>query len=365
MKRKWYDIKAAANGKPAALSIYDDIGMWGVTAREFVADLRTVSGPLTLELSSLGGSVMEGVAIYNALKNYAAQDGNSVNVVVMGVAASIASYIAMAGTKVSMPSNTYLMVHKPLTGQGGNADDLRDYAELLDKIETNMVKAYAARSGKTEDEIAAMLTAETWLTAQEALDAGFIDEILDPIDATASYEAERLPENLRALFAKADPDDNTDDADDAAAKAAAEAAAAAAAAEAEAKAAALKAADAQPFAAEANALLIAEGLEAHAPTIVLACASLDEVKARVVVAKEIAALCAVAKLPDDASALIAANKTVVQARAHLVEALAKKDDGIEIDSAPKHSTSPTKGAQPSGVNTAAIWAARHNSGAKK
>lgn len=344
MKRNWYNLKAAANGKPAQLSIYDDIGMWGVSAQAFIRDLATVSGPLDLEISSLGGSVFEGVAIYNALKRYTETAGNSLTVRVMGVAASIASYIAMAGTKIVMPANTYLMVHKPWGGVAGNADEMRDYADLLDKIENSILGAYMGRSGKTEDEMKDMLSKDTWLTAQEAVDAGFADEVVDAVEVSASYEAERLPENLRALFAEADdssvkPEDKPEDKP--------------------------PVDQVKPFAAEANALLIEAGLEDHAAGIVLACTSIDEVKARVAVASEIHALCTVAKRPEDAKALIGSNKTVAQARAHLVEALAKQDDDVEIDSTPKNSTSPTNGAQPSGVNTAAIWAARRNSGAKK
>lgn len=354
MKRNWYNLKAAANGKAAQLSIYDDIGMWGVSAQAFIRDLATVSGPLDLEISSLGGSVFEGVAIYNALKRYTETAGNSLTVRVMGVAASIASYIAMAGTKIVMPANTYLMVHKPWGGVAGNADEMRDYADLLDKIENSILGAYMGRSGKTEDEMKDMLSKDTWLTAQEAVDAGFADEVVDAVEVSASYEAERLPENLRALFAEADPeDDEVEDADDSSVKP-------------EDKPEDKPPADqVKPFAAEANALLIEAGLEDHAAGIVLACTSIDEVKARVVVASEIHALCAVVKRPDDAKALIGSNKTVAQACAHLVEALAKQDDDVEIDSTPKNSTSPTNGAQPSGVNTAAIWAARRNSGAKK
>lgn len=351
MKRNWYNLKAAANGKAAQLSIYDDIGMWGVSAQAFIRDLATVGGgELDLEISSLGGSVFEGVAIYNALKRYAEKPGNSITVRVMGVAASIASYIAMAGTKIVMPANTYLMVHKPWGGVAGNADEMRDYADLLDKIENSILGAYMGRSGKSEDEMKDMLSKDTWMTAQEAVDAGFADEVVDAVEVSASYEAERLPENLRALFAEAYLGDEVDDADDSSVKPGDETP---------------PVDQVKPFAAEANALLIEADLEDHAAGIVLACTSIDEVKARVAVASEINALCAVAKRPDDAKALIGGNKTVAQARAHLVEALAKQDDDVEIDSTPKTSTSPTNGAQPSGVNTAAIWAARRNSGAKK
>lgn len=346
MKRSWYKFQAAANDKPAVLSIYDDIGMWGVTAQAFIADLRNHSGALDLEISSLGGSVFEGVAIFNALKRYAEQAGNTLTVRVMGVAASIASYIAMAGQKVVMPANTYLMVHKPWGGVAGNADEMRDYADVLDKIEGSLIGAYMARSGKSEDEIRDMLSKDTWLTAAEAVEHGFADEVVDAIEVQASYEAERLPEDLRAMFAASQegadepPAAPVESVDDQPSQ------------EDEQQAAA------KPFAEDAQALIAAAGLQDHAVPMILACADLDQIKARVETAREIVALCVVAKRPDDAKALIRQNKSVADARAHLVEALAADDEQRESDSTPPHSDTPTNGAQPASVSPQAIWAAR-------
>lgn len=345
MKRSWYKFQAAANDKPAVLSIYDDIGMWGVTAQAFIADLRNHSGALDLEISSLGGSVFEGVAIFNALKRYGEQAGNSLTVRVMGVAASIASYIAMAGQRVVMPANTYLMVHKPWGGIAGNADEMRDYADVLDKIEGSLIGAYMSRSGKSEEEIRDMLSKDTWLTAAEAVEHGFADEVVDAIEVQASYEAERLPEDLRQVFAAsqegsgvAGPAADVDDvppSDEEQQQAAA-----------------------KPFAEDAQALIAAAGLQDHAVPMILACADLDQIKARVETAREIVALCAVAKRPDDAKALIRQNKSVADARAHLVEALAADDEQRESNSTPPHSDTPTNGAQPASVSPQAIWAAR-------
>lgn len=343
MKRTWYNLKAAANNKPAVMSIYDDIGMWGVSASAFIGDLRAQTGPLDLEISSLGGSVFEGVAIYNALKRYAETPGNSLTVTVMGVAASIASVIAMAGTTIRMPANTYMMVHKPWGGLAGNADEMRDYADLLDKIEMSLIGTYMARTGKSEDEIKQMLEKDTWLTAEEAVSQGFADEVTDAIEVSASYEPERLPENVRAVYgarASADDeiptDDEVDDAD-----------------------------DSSVFAEEAQALITAAGMDDHAATMVLNAKTLDDVKARLVRAGEITALCEVAKLPDAAGALIAADKTIAEARTHLIDTLAARDDQRRIDPSHKSSDKPTSGVQPAAVTTAGIWAARRNSGVKK
>lgn len=343
MKRTWYNFKAKTANTPTVLSIYDDIGAWGVSAGAFIKDLAAVSGPLDLEISSQGGSVFEGVAIYNALKRYAETAGNSVTVTVMGVAASIASVIAMAGAKIRMPANAYMMVHKPWGGAMGNADEMRDYAELLDKIENSLVGTYMARTGKTEDEIKAMLVKDTWMTADEAVAQGFADEVIDPVDVKASCDVDRLPDEIRALVAPAD------DEAAAAAKAAEEAAAAA-------KAAEEAAAAAKPFAEEAKAALDAAGLQDVSAVLVLACADLPEVKARIGIAREIKALCAVAKRDGDAKALIAANKSVADVRAHLIAALANEDERSEIDNTPNDKS--PRGTQPAAVSTDSIWAAR-------
>jgi hypothetical protein len=226
----------------------------------------------------------------------------------------------------------------------GNSDEMRDYADLLDKIENSLVGTYMARTGKTEDEMKAMLAKDTWMTAEEAVAQGFADEVIDAVDVKASCDIDRLPEEIRALIAP--PEGGDDDADDSSAEAAADAAAEAAA----------KAAAAKPFAEEAMAALTAAGFQDAATPIILACTDLDQVKARITVAREIQSLCTVLNRKDDAAALIAKNKTLVEARAHLVEVLATADDARDIDNTPNDKS--PNGTQPAAVSTDSIWAAR-------
>jgi ATP-dependent Clp protease protease subunit len=354
MKRNWYKFQAKAGNKPTLLTIYDDIGAYGVRAESFIAVLRQQTGEVEIEISSLGGSVIEGLALFNGMSRWAQTAGNSLTFTVMGVAASIASMLIMVpGAKVRMPSNTYLMVHKPWASPEGNADELREIADILDKMEPALVNAYAKRSGKTDEDIRAMLAAETWLTADEALAAGFVDEVIDPIEISNSCDKERLPDNIRALLAPAGGEGGeggVDDADDSSVKAAA--AAAAKAAEDAAAAAAAK-----PFADEAMAALTAAGLQDAAAPIILACADLDQVKARISVAREIQSLCTVLNRKDDAAALIANNKTLAEARAHLVDVLATADESRDVDNTLSNDKSPN-GTQPAAVSTETIWAAR-------
>jgi ATP-dependent protease ClpP protease subunit len=128
--RSWYAIRARDTG--AEVSIYDEIGAYGVSAKSFLDELASLpgDGPLTLRLNSPGGSVFDAVAIYNALKRHP----GPVSVWIDGIAASAASYVAMAGDEVVMPENAFLMIHDPSGFVMGTADDMRAMAEALDKI---------------------------------------------------------------------------------------------------------------------------------------------------------------------------------------------------------------------------------------
>jgi ATP-dependent Clp endopeptidase proteolytic subunit ClpP len=180
--KSWYQIKALANSS-AEISIYDEIGAWGVSAKSFMDELKSVGdvSDITLRLNSPGGSVFDGMAIYNQLKSHKAQ----ITVYIDGLAASMASVIAMAGDLVVMPENAMLMIHNPWTMTAGDAAELRKNADLLDKIKTTMLSAYTGKTGKTEDEISALMDAETWFTGSEALAHGFADEAYEALDIAA------------------------------------------------------------------------------------------------------------------------------------------------------------------------------------
>ncbi len=195
----WYSIRATAEG--AELSIHDEIGAYGISAKDFINDLGKLPGDaaLTLRLNSPGGSVFDAVAIYNALKRHA----GTVTVSIDGIAASAASYIAMAGDSVVMPENAFLMIHDPSGLVMGTAADMRAMAEALDKIAGALVKGYAAKSGKAEDDVAALMAAETWFTAAEAVEAGFSDSMSEPVKIAARFDVTRFrnapPEVVEAL----------------------------------------------------------------------------------------------------------------------------------------------------------------------
>ncbi|MBS6000791.1 MAG: Clp protease ClpP [Haemophilus haemolyticus] len=188
--QSWYSIKAKANDT-AEISIYDEIGFWGVTAQSFSKDLKVLGNNLkqiNLHIHSPGGDVFDGIAIYNLLKNHPA----NVTVYIDGLAASMASVIAMAGNEVIMPENAMMMIHKPWGIQGGDAEDMRKYADLLDKVENTLIPAYANKTGKTPEELAEMLSAETWLNGKECVEQGFADKLAEPLVAMASIKSRKL-----------------------------------------------------------------------------------------------------------------------------------------------------------------------------
>ena len=188
--QSWYSIKAKANDT-AEISIYDEIGYWGVTAKSFSKDLKALGNNLkqiNLHIHSPGGDVFDGIAIYNLLKNHPA----NVTVYIDGLAASMASVIAMAGNEVIMPENAMMMIHKPWGIQGGDAEDMRKYADLLDKVENTLIPAYANKTGKTPEELAEMLSAETWLNGKECVEQGFADKLAEPLVAMASIKSRKL-----------------------------------------------------------------------------------------------------------------------------------------------------------------------------
>jgi ATP-dependent Clp endopeptidase proteolytic subunit ClpP len=184
----WYTIRARSSG--AEVLIYDEIGAYGVTAKGFLAELGALEegAEIDLRLNSPGGSVFDAVAIYNALKRH----NGAVTVWIDGIAASAASYIAMAGDKVIMPENAFLMIHDPSGVVMGTAEDMRSTAAALDKVKTSLIQGYAAKSGQTEPEIARLMAAETWLDAGEALALGLVDHVSEPVKLVAQFDIGRF-----------------------------------------------------------------------------------------------------------------------------------------------------------------------------
>ena len=195
---KWYSI--VDKSEKAEIWIYEEIGedFWtgdGITAKGFQKELSAIkANQIDLHINSPGGLVFDGITIYNLLKQHPA----NVTTYIDGLAASIVSVIALAGNKVVMAENGLFMIHKATGGVFGNSDDMRDFAEKLDKINSSIATTYISKTKKDESEINSLMAAETWMTASEALEAGFVDEISGEVDMTAC--AKFVPIMQKAKF---------------------------------------------------------------------------------------------------------------------------------------------------------------------
>jgi ATP-dependent protease ClpP protease subunit len=386
--KRWYDFRAQARG--AEIVIYDEIGAFGIPAKAFLDELKAL-GPvaeLTVRINSPGGSVFDGVAIYNALKRHDA----AITVWIDGIAASIASVIAMAGDEVVMPENAMLMLHDPAALVLGTAADMRAMADALDKMKAGMVAAYRDKSGRDDAEIEALMAAETWLSAQEAADLGLADRIEQPVRMAAHFDLSRFrnpPPQLAAILTSSTPQEDLmsdpqktrprkPDAVEATAAGAAAIEASTeqiAAAESDRPAEAAEPALAPAAAAEspqfpAGAPGAAAGPHDQATPAALAAAAqpsaqvidLDEVraderKATLAYVAEVHELCAaLAGRGDLAPGFIGNATSVAQIRRALLEARAAEDEATTIRTQVRPAT--VEPAQPA-IDTAAIYAARN------
>ncbi|SFB96984.1 head maturation protease, ClpP-related [Tropicimonas isoalkanivorans] len=206
----WYAIRARGTG--AEVAIYDEIGAYGVSAKGFLAELGALpeGTPVDLRLNSPGGSAFDAVAIHNAIKRHE----GPVTVWIDGIAASAASYIAMAGDEIVMPENAFLMIHDPAGLIMGTAEDMRAMAEALDKVKGSLVSGYAAKSGRTPEEVSALMAAETWFDAADAVAQGFADRLIEPVRIAANFDIGRFrnapPALAEQVEAGPEPDDDAD-----------------------------------------------------------------------------------------------------------------------------------------------------------
>jgi len=220
MEKFWNFIKNESDNT-AELLLYgtiSDNSWWSdsVSPKRFKEDLEKLGNvtQITVRIYSGGGDVFAANAIYSMLKDHKAE----IIVKIDGLAASAATIIAMSGDKILIPENGYIMIHKVSTYISGNIDDIQKELELLEKIENTLVQTYVKRTGKTKEEVQALIDAETWLTGREAVEEGFADElmfeneeekekisngILNKIEVRNDLEkCKNLPENLKNNMAK-------------------------------------------------------------------------------------------------------------------------------------------------------------------
>lgn len=217
-----FAIIAAEGDAPTEILLYDEIGYWGVTDKDFALALAQAgNGPIKLRINSPGGDVFHGYAIYNQLLAHP----SDVHVVIEGLAASAASFIAMAGTTISMAETSMLMIHNAWGIVVGDRNDMLETAAVMEKIDGQLAAIYATKSGKAAGDVSALMDSETWFTSNEAKTAGLCDEVMTVVPKGAMTNASRikiegrvqaLVKTAKAALPAYDPDgDGDNDAEEA------------------------------------------------------------------------------------------------------------------------------------------------------
>ena len=230
-KPNWFQFTLQAESSVADVFINDYIGDWfdqmwkdyadtksPVTAKGIIDELAALPDSvktIRVRINSPGGDVMAAVMIANAFRDQRVTKGRTVETIVEGLAASSASVIAMAGSPVRMADNAILMIHNPSTYGFGSAADMRKTAEVLDQVRAaNIIPTYQWHSKLSDAEIGALMDAETWMDADEAIENGFADEKVEGLKAAASIEPShatalkvpaRFADRVQALLKPADP----------------------------------------------------------------------------------------------------------------------------------------------------------------
>lgn len=194
---RWNPAIKASDENDNTIGIYDPIGYdyWddsGVTAKRISAALRSLDGAdVVVNINSPGGDVFEGLAIYNLLREYKGH----VTVRVLGVAASAASFIAMAADEIQIARAGFFMIHNAWTGLWGNRNDLRETADFLEQIDDTIADIYHVRSGLSMDELKADMDKERWINGRDAIDSGFADAFLPSdvvVEDTKNFTKEKI-----------------------------------------------------------------------------------------------------------------------------------------------------------------------------
>jgi len=186
---KWFDIQNKANSETADIYIYSEVGGFDVNAKSFINELKALKDKnIDVHINSLGGSVFDGLAIYNALKTHT----KKVTTKVEGIAASIASVIAMAGDQIEMAENSLFMIHNPFAMSGGDANELRKTADILDKIRNEIAGIYASKSNHNAQHYIDLMDVETWFNSDETLELGLVNGITQPLKIENNYDISKF-----------------------------------------------------------------------------------------------------------------------------------------------------------------------------
>lgn len=352
----WYSITAAAEGdadsKVIEVYVYGEIGAWGITANQFIQDLKAIddgSSPIVVAFNTNGGDLFEGLAIHNALSRLGERCTGRVD----ALAASAGSVAVCGAHRVVMASNAMLMIHNPYTWVGGDAEDLRRVADVLDQAFEAMIAAYKAKAPNIDDaELRRLVNDESWLTASEAVALGLADEVGNGVKVQACLgqgaAMARYRNTPQALLdqLKASKDGVTEPVDPEP--------------ESEPAPPAPNASDSAALALMITQACSKAGISNLVEPLIASTNLADEatVQAALARAKSVRDLCVAARLPEMTAEFVQAGLDATAVRARLFDTLVGGGKGFEIDnSLPPADDQPEK-VQAKAPNPSSIWAAR-------
>jgi len=359
----WYSIQAAGEegGRTIEVYVYGEIGFWGVTSGDFIRDLKELDdgvSPVLVHFDTVGGDLFDGIAIHNALRALGERCTGQID----GACFSAGSVAVCGAHRVTMADNAMFMIHNPWTFMAGDSDELRKMADMMDKAFEGIVASYQHRALTIDDaELRRMINDTTWLTAAEAKAHGFVDEVFgeaEPLVNNAPLgkilnRYRNVPEAALRLVGEPEAAPTPEPEPDPTPEPAPEP----------------DPVPDTPEAAELAAQLARDCEQAGLSNCLSylirasALASSEMVQAHLARAKDVRAACLVAKLPDEAKALIEAGLTGEQARAKLFDKIAQRSGQVEIDNRPPLDDAPQASAnQP--PTPSEIYARRRNQASK-
>ncbi|RON43351.1 Clp protease ClpP [Pseudomonas frederiksbergensis] len=349
--KSWYAVQASGEAAERVLEVfvYGEIGTWGITANQFVQDLRAMDdgvSPVIAAFNSIGGELFDGLAIHNALRRLGARCTGRID----ALAASAASVAVCGAHKVVIAANAMLMIHNPYTYAGGDAEDFRRVADVLDQTLEAIIAAYKAKAPDIDDaELRRMVGAETWLTANEAVALGLADEVGDGITVKACLgqgsvlqRYQHAPAELLAQLdepPEADPDLEFEPVD---------------------PPLVLPVVDSAKLALMITQRCTAAGISNLVEPLLSSTKLESEeiVLAGLARAKAVNDLCVAARLPEFSAEYVAAGLDAAAVRARLFDKIVTSGKGFEIDNSLPLDDDPAPKVQAKQIDQPSIWASR-------
>ncbi|AKA84846.1 head maturation protease, ClpP-related [Pseudomonas synxantha] len=346
--KSWYTFQASGEAEQQTIEVfvYGEIGTWGVSANQFVQDLRAMDdgvSPVVVAFNSIGGDLFDGLAIHNALSRLGERCTGRID----ALAASAASVAVCGAHRVVIAANAMLMIHNPYTFTGGDAEDFRRVADVLDQTLEAIIAAYKSKAPDIDEaELRRMVNAETWLTANEAVALGLADEVGDGLKVKACLGQgsvlQRFQNAPAELLAQLDEEPDVEPTGP------------------------VNPADPAPVLDAAGlALMVTKGCAAagisNLVDPILASTKLESeavVTAALTKAKALHGLCVAARLPELTGEFLAAGLDEAAVRARLFDKLVSSGGGFEINNSLPLDNDPAPTIKAKQVDSHSIWASR-------